>query len=337
MYNNPIFDFIYCNGRREDIHQQGVGLCLSNKARKARYKVEPVNERLMKIRLNCKWFKTIVICVYAPTEEGTEEEKDDFYDSLQQTINGTSKQDIIMLMGDFNAKIGSETEAFVPRNGNESLHVTSKDNGLKLISLAPANNFVIGGIIFPHKEIHKQTWRSPDRRTNNQIDHILISRKHWGTLGEVRSFRGADCNTHHYLVCAKVRAKLKVERSRPVEKIKSFYIEKLKEDNTRNNIQLKLTNRFQILSIQGEEQAVYDQERQEWRRRHNWELRERTNPDISRCVKGRRMQGAGHFARMEEQRMPRRVFLAHVDERRPPGRPRKDWRRCFEDDLQQGV
>ena len=80
---------------------------------------------------------------------------------------------------------------------------------------------------------------------------------------------------------------------------------------------------------------VYDQGMQEWRRRHNWELRGRTKqPHISQIVKGRRIQWAGHMARMEEERMPRSVFLAQVDGRRPLGRPRKDWRRCLEEDIE---
>ena len=80
---------------------------------------------------------------------------------------------------------------------------------------------------------------------------------------------------------------------------------------------------------------VYDQEIGQWRRKHNWELREQTKqPHISQIVKGRRMQWAGHVARMEEERMPKRVFIAQVDGRRPPGRPRKDWRRCLEEDIE---
>ena len=79
---------------------------------------------------------------------------------------------------------------------------------------------------------------------------------------------------------------------------------------------------------------VYDQELQEWRERHNWELRERTEqPHVSQAVKGRRIQWAGHVARMEEERLPKRVFLAQLDGRRPTGRPRKDWRRCLEEDI----
>ena len=81
---------------------------------------------------------------------------------------------------------------------------------------------------------------------------------------------------------------------------------------------------------------VYDQETQEWRRRHNWELREKTKqPHISQIVKGRRMQWAGHLARMGNERVPKKILLAQLDGRRPVGRPRKDWRRCLQEDMRQ--
>nr|KAG5693184.1 hypothetical protein BaRGS_014074 [Batillaria attramentaria] len=51
---------------------------------------------------------------------------------------------------------------------------------------------VIGGSIFPHKHIHKATWRSPDHVTENQIDHICISRKFRRSWRDVRVMRGAD-------------------------------------------------------------------------------------------------------------------------------------------------
>ena len=60
------------------------------------------------------------------------------------------------------------------------------------ICLQTSNNFVIGGSLFPHKLQHKTTWTSPDKKTENQIDHITIDRKWRSSLLDVRVKRSAD-------------------------------------------------------------------------------------------------------------------------------------------------
>ena len=54
----------------------------------------------------------------------------------------------------------------------------------------------------PHRNIRKYSWTSPDRKTNDQIDHMLIDRRWHLSILDVRSVRGADCDTDHYLVVA---------------------------------------------------------------------------------------------------------------------------------------
>jgi hypothetical protein len=66
--------------------------------------------------------------------------------------------------------------------------------------------------MFPHRNIHKVTWTSPDGRTHNQIDHILIHRRRHSSTLDARSFRAADCDTDHCLVVAKVRERLAVSK-----------------------------------------------------------------------------------------------------------------------------
>jgi hypothetical protein len=60
--------------------------------------------------------------------------------------------------------------------------------------------------------MHKFTWTSPNGKTHNQIDYILIGRRWHSSVLDVQSFRGADCDTDQYLVVAKIRERLAVSK-----------------------------------------------------------------------------------------------------------------------------
>ena len=95
---------------------------------------------------------------------------------------------MVLLLGDMNAKVGG----FLPGDGAvvgpHGLGVRN-DNGSRLVDCCQQNGLAIGGTMFPHKDIHKGTWRSPDRSTVNQIDHVCISQRHRQCLLDVRSMR----------------------------------------------------------------------------------------------------------------------------------------------------
>jgi hypothetical protein len=69
-------------------------------------------------------------------------------------------------------------------------------------------------MMFPHCNIHKCVWVSPDGKNHSQIDHIPVDRQRHLSVDNVRSFRTADCDTDHYLVVAKVRERLVVNKQR---------------------------------------------------------------------------------------------------------------------------
>jgi hypothetical protein len=66
-----------------------------------------------------------------------------------------------MMLGDFNAKIGGE-DIFTPTIGNESLHEISNDNGVRIVNFPTSKNLTAKSKMFPHRNIHKFTWTSPD-------------------------------------------------------------------------------------------------------------------------------------------------------------------------------
>jgi len=63
--------------------------------------------------------------------------------------------------------------------------------------------------MFPHKNIYKGTWMSPDGRYVNQIDHILVSTRFKNCIQDIRTMRGADGDSDHYLVKGKMKVKIK--------------------------------------------------------------------------------------------------------------------------------
>ena len=85
---------------------------------------------------------------------------------------------------------------FKPTIGNENLHQDSNDSGVRIVNYATSKNLFVNSTMFPHRNIHKYTWTSPDGNTHNQTDHIFIDRR-CSSILDVRSFRGADCNTDH--------------------------------------------------------------------------------------------------------------------------------------------
>jgi endonuclease/exonuclease/phosphatase family metal-dependent hydrolase len=113
--------------------------------------------------------------VHAPTEDKTDDVKGSFYEELQRVFYKFPKYHMKILLGDFNAKVGTE-EIFKPTIGNESLHEVSNDNGVRLVNFATSRNLRAKSTMFPHRNIHKYTWTSPDGNTHNQIDHILVDR-----------------------------------------------------------------------------------------------------------------------------------------------------------------
>jgi len=101
---------------------------------------------------------------------------------------------------------------FKPTTGNENFHQDSNDNGVGIVKFATSKNLVVKSMMFPHRHIHKYTWTSPDGKTHNQTDYILIDRRWQSSVLDVRSFGGADCDTDHPLVVTKVRERLAVSK-----------------------------------------------------------------------------------------------------------------------------
>ena len=228
----------------EDTYIRGVALVISSKQKaNTLLEWEPISDRIMKALFNSKHCKLTVILCYAPTNESDKEDKEDWYEQLQQAVAKVPQHDILLIIGNMNAKVGSENSNCERAMGKHGCDVMN-DNGERLVDFCLNNNYVIGGTIFAHRDINKLTWKSPDGRTSNLIDHIIINGKWRRSLQDVRVCRGADIYSDHYLVTARV--KLKLHKVIPESK-------RLKQLDlacpvTKQEFVLELRNRFSALT-----------------------------------------------------------------------------------------
>ena len=203
------------------------------------------NQRLLKARFNSKFAKLTVIACYAPTEDAEEEIKDEFYDQLEEEIRTTPRHDVLMVVGDQNARVGKENKGIERAMGTEGFGCIN-NNGERLSDLCVENNLVIGGTLFKHRNVHKTTWRSPDDNTVSQIDHVIVNQKWRRSFQDVRARRGADVGSDHVLVLATLSLKLRKTQRRE-ERQRRFDTGKLKNPNTEKPFQLDLKNSFRLL------------------------------------------------------------------------------------------
>ena len=116
-----------------------------------------------------------------------------------------------------------------------------------MVNFATSEHLVKNMMIL-YRNIHKYSWTSPDGKTHNQIDHILIERSWHSSVLDERSFRGSDCDTNPCLVVTKVREILAVSKQAAQRSDgERFNLGKLNELEVRKQYQIEITNRFAAL------------------------------------------------------------------------------------------
>ena len=113
------------------------------------------NDRMISVHFEGKPFSITVIQVYAPTSNAEEAEVED----LQDLLEPTPKKDVLFIIGDWNAKVGSQETPGV--TGKFGLGICNKA-GQRLIEFCQENTLVIANTFFQQHKRRFYTWTSPD-------------------------------------------------------------------------------------------------------------------------------------------------------------------------------
>ena len=125
---------------------------------------------MISVHFQGKPFNIMVIQVYALTSNAEEAEVEHFYEDLQDLLELTPKKDVLCIIGDWNAKVGSQETPGV--TGKFGLGIRN-EAGQRLIEIYQENALVIANTLFQQHKRRLCTWTSPDGQHLNQIDYIL--------------------------------------------------------------------------------------------------------------------------------------------------------------------
>ena len=151
----------------------------------------------------------MVIQVYAPISNAEEAEVERFYEDLQDLLELTPPKDVLFIIGDWNAKIGSqETPGVTGKFG----HGVQNEAGQRLTEFCQENTLVIANTLFQQLKRRLYTWTSPDGQHRNQIDYILCSQQWRSSVQSAKTRLGADCSSDHELLIAKIQTSIEESR-----------------------------------------------------------------------------------------------------------------------------
>lgn len=236
--------FIISSGWRNDAQasQGGVGALISTRAKRALLDAKRITSRILKVEFDGNP-KTTVLVVYAPTNATEEKVVEEFYKDLKNTLQDIPAHNFVVILGDFNARIGPEVAP-------HTFHEATNRNGSFLADLLPEFNLLVANGQFQKRP--GKLWTFKDRATDSlrQLDYILIRRKWRNSLMNAEAFNSfSTVGSDHRIVCAKLRLSLRV--SKHPRKIRYDW----KAFSSSPDIQAKYTvtvkNRFQLLEEEG--------------------------------------------------------------------------------------
>ena len=222
--------------------QHGVGFAIRNELVPLLQGKDPVgiNERLMTLSLPLKDCTLSIISCYAPTLPSSDGTKEAFYGALNDTINSVPSSHKLLVMGDFNARVGADHSSWEDVIGKHGVG-NENSNGTLLLSLCSQQGLVITNTIFQQADRHKTTWMHPRTKKWHMIDYVITRQRDIKDIHHTRAMCAPCTWSDHRLVKAKLALKAKVPHRRSrVKPQRKPDVAKLKSAEVRETLATRL-------------------------------------------------------------------------------------------------
>ena len=230
------------SGWRNEVQasQGGVGLLMGTKARKALLKVKSINKRIMLAEFDGNP-KTSVIVVYAPTNCSSNEKAEEFFEELNNTISDIPAHNFLIVMGDFNARLGSD-------QGRYTYHEETNRNGKHMADLLAEHGLLATNTMFQKKK--GKLWTFKDRASDalRQLDYILVRKKWRNSVHNTEAFNSFNTvGSDHRVVSSKLKLSLRVPRK--TKKISYDWKLFSKSTELQHQYTIAVKNKYQVLEV----------------------------------------------------------------------------------------
>ena len=245
---------MYYKGREKDC-RHGVAIIVNEEISKYVEKVYYVNERMIGIRTNMNQVRQGIIQIYAPQQGRPAEEKERFYDDLQDTYDAMGCTENTLILGDFNGHVGTNRDGVENVIGAFSVGDKNED-GERLIDFCVRNNLTIMNTCFKHRDSHKWTWYRWDANEGkytsmSMIDFVLASNRY--SVNDVKAIPSLSMDGDHRMVMCKLMIQ-KPKKRRPVKK-KRYVLENLNTEEIKEDYREKLKHNIESEDVQESESA----------------------------------------------------------------------------------
>ena len=181
---------------------------------------------------NKKTSRVHILSCYAPTFAASRAEKDSFFDDLQQALDEIPPNELYVMLGHFNARVGSSSSRAMEEDQwdkNRGPHGFGEvnDAGKEFLHFLSLNEATACNTWFQKKDIHKCTWQHPKSKKWHCIDYAIVRARDQRRCLDASVEWGAECSTDHQLLRVKMRLSKLYPAARPATNPYRFDVSKL--------------------------------------------------------------------------------------------------------------